>query len=216
MATTTSRSALRPSCRLTTPSTSSLRCSTTRAGIATMPPRLSPPMVGNIISEIAPYLGVPTDPDYVAPDTVLVQNCIDNRWSTAQMNLNKVGLAHPDHRKRQYNPVPIPVRRHQRASRFNHLPVHRSHHRHHDHRARCFGPHGRICTADAARRQPQRRFSGDENGRVTAQDIAAGQSVEYGNRRYPLTMGAAESDTGMTLRPALRQMRFVRRRIRRL
>ena len=38
-------------------------------------------------------------------------------------------------------------------------------------------------------------FSGDENGRVTAQDIAAGQSVEYGTV-VTLTMGAAESDTG--------------------
>ena len=49
------------------------------------------PMIGNIISEIAPYLGIPTDADFVAPETVKVVNQIGKGWSTAQSELNKAG-----------------------------------------------------------------------------------------------------------------------------
>lgn len=153
------------------------------------------PMVGNIISEIAPYLGVPTDPDYVAPDTVLVQNCIDNRWSTAQMNLNKVGLAHQiigsgNTILYQYPyggtnvPAGSTIYLYTEATTGTMTTV----------------PDVSGRTAEFAQQMLRAAnlnvdFSGDENGRVTAQDIAAGQSVEYGTV-VTLTMGAAESDTG--------------------
>ena len=153
------------------------------------------PMVGNIISEIAPYLGVPTDPDYVAPDTVLVQNCIDNRWSTAQMNLNKVGLAHQiigsgNTILYQYPyggtnvPAVSTIYLYTEATTGTMTTV----------------PDVSGRTAEFAQQMLRAAnlnvdFSGDENGRVTAQDIAAGQSVEYGTV-VTLTMGAAESDTG--------------------
>ena len=52
------------------------------------------PMVGNIISEIAPYLGIPRDPDYAEPESVKVPNAVGSRWSSAQANLNKLGLGH--------------------------------------------------------------------------------------------------------------------------
>ena len=52
------------------------------------------PMVGNIISEIAPYLGIPRDPDYVEPESITVPNAVGSRWSLAQANLNKLGLGH--------------------------------------------------------------------------------------------------------------------------
>lgn len=52
------------------------------------------PMVGNIISEIAPYLGIARDPDYVEPESITVPNAVGNRWSLAQANLNKLGLGH--------------------------------------------------------------------------------------------------------------------------
>ena len=52
------------------------------------------PMVGNIISEIAPYLGIERDADYVEPESVKVPNAVGSRWSLAQANLNKLGLGH--------------------------------------------------------------------------------------------------------------------------
>lgn len=52
------------------------------------------PMVGNIISEIAPYLGIERDADYVEPESVKVPNAVGSRWSSAQAELNKLGLGH--------------------------------------------------------------------------------------------------------------------------
>jgi len=52
------------------------------------------PVVGNIISEIAPYLGIEQDPDYNPEGEVLVPNCVNNSWNSAQVSLNVNGLGH--------------------------------------------------------------------------------------------------------------------------
>ena len=52
------------------------------------------PVVGNIISEIAPYLGIEQDADYNPTGTVTVQTCLDYTWTNAQVTLNRLGLKH--------------------------------------------------------------------------------------------------------------------------
>ena len=55
---------------------------------------LAAPVVGNIISEIAPYLGVPTSGDDLKNKTVKVPNLIGQEWGNAQVALNRAGLKH--------------------------------------------------------------------------------------------------------------------------
>jgi stage V sporulation protein D (sporulation-specific penicillin-binding protein) len=52
------------------------------------------PVVGNIISEIAPYLGIERDPDYNASAEVQVPNCVGVDWNDAQVTLNVQGFGH--------------------------------------------------------------------------------------------------------------------------
>ena len=55
------------------------------------------PVVGNIISEIAPYLGLERDPEYDTGAMVTVPNVVGNNnssWVRAQVEMNKVGLGH--------------------------------------------------------------------------------------------------------------------------
>ena len=52
------------------------------------------PVVGNIISEITPYLGIEQDADYNPTGTVTVQTCLDYTWTNAQVTLNRLGLKH--------------------------------------------------------------------------------------------------------------------------
>ena len=52
------------------------------------------PVVGNIISEIAPYLGIEQDADYNPTGTVKVQTCLEYTWTNAQVTLNRLGLKH--------------------------------------------------------------------------------------------------------------------------
>ena len=52
------------------------------------------PVVGNIISEIAPYLGVEQDAAYNPTGTVKVQTCLKYTWTNAQVTLNRLGLKH--------------------------------------------------------------------------------------------------------------------------
>ena len=52
------------------------------------------PVVGNIISEVAPYLGIEQDPDYNPTGTVTVQTCLNYTWTDAQVTLNRLGLKH--------------------------------------------------------------------------------------------------------------------------
>ena len=52
------------------------------------------PVMGNIISEVAPYLGIEQDPSYNPTGTVTVQTCLDYTWTDAQVTLNRLGLKH--------------------------------------------------------------------------------------------------------------------------
>ena len=52
------------------------------------------PVVGNIISEIAPYLGIATDGVDRSGTTVKVPNLTGKEWSNAQVQLNIKGLKH--------------------------------------------------------------------------------------------------------------------------
>lgn len=61
---------------------------------------LSAPLVGNIISEVAPYLGIETDPSLLPTGDVTVPNLVNpsnpsyQQWDMAQVELNKKGFAH--------------------------------------------------------------------------------------------------------------------------
>ena len=55
---------------------------------------LAAPVVGNIISEIAPYLGISTDGVDRSGTTVKVPNLVGKEWSNAQVQLNIKGLKH--------------------------------------------------------------------------------------------------------------------------
>lgn len=55
---------------------------------------VSAPVVGNIISEIAPILGIETDPATQVTGSVKVPNVVEAEWSMAQVDLNKNGLSH--------------------------------------------------------------------------------------------------------------------------
>ena len=52
------------------------------------------PVVGNIISEVAPYLGIEQDANYNPTGNVTVHTCLDYTWTNAQVTLNKLGLKH--------------------------------------------------------------------------------------------------------------------------
>ncbi len=55
---------------------------------------LAAPVVGNIISEIAPYLGIHTDGVDRSGTMVKVPNLVSKEWSNAQVSLNIKGLSH--------------------------------------------------------------------------------------------------------------------------
>ena len=55
---------------------------------------LAAPVVGNIISDIAPYLGVPTSGEDLSEKTVKVPNLVGKEWGDAQVELNRRGLKH--------------------------------------------------------------------------------------------------------------------------
>ena len=138
------------------------------------------PMIGNIISEIAPYLGIPTDADFVAPETVKVVNQIGKGWSTAQSELNKAGLKHVilgsgDTITYQYPyaPMEVPygstVYLYTEAETGSMTTV-----------PDVVGKTGTFAEQMLHSANLNVRISGDPDGRVVSQDVAAGSSVEYG------------------------------------
>ena len=52
------------------------------------------PVTGNIISQIAPYLGIERDASYDSNGGVEVPNAIGTRWTSAQVKMNAAGLSH--------------------------------------------------------------------------------------------------------------------------
>ena len=55
---------------------------------------LAAPVVGNIISEIAPYLGIAADGEDRSQTVVTVPNLVGTEWRSAQVQLNIKGLRH--------------------------------------------------------------------------------------------------------------------------
>ena len=55
---------------------------------------LAAPVVGNIISEIAPYLGIAADGEDRSQTVVTVPNLVGTEWSSAQVQMNIKGLKH--------------------------------------------------------------------------------------------------------------------------
>lgn len=55
---------------------------------------LAAPVVGNIISEAAPYLGIATNGVDLTQTTVEVPGLVGKEWSNAQVALNRAGLKH--------------------------------------------------------------------------------------------------------------------------
>ena len=55
---------------------------------------LAAPVAGNIISEVAPYLGIATDGEDRSDTIVTVPNLVGTEWSNAQVQLNIKGLKH--------------------------------------------------------------------------------------------------------------------------
>ena len=55
---------------------------------------LAAPVAGNIISEVAPYLGIATDGEDRSGTIVTVPNLVGIEWSNAQVQLNIQGLKH--------------------------------------------------------------------------------------------------------------------------
>lgn len=58
---------------------------------------LSAPLVGNIISEVAPYMGIEQDQSLLPTGDVTVPNVVGNtysQWDLAQVEMNKKGLTH--------------------------------------------------------------------------------------------------------------------------
>ena len=55
---------------------------------------LAAPVAGNIISEVAPYLGIATDGEDRSDTIVTVPNLVGTEWSNAQVQLNIQGLKH--------------------------------------------------------------------------------------------------------------------------
>ncbi|EJW93556.1 stage V sporulation protein D, partial [gut metagenome] len=66
---------------------------------------LSAPLVGNMVSEIAPYLGLETDASLLPKGEVKVPDLVNaqhREWDMAQVELNKLGL---DHRRVGGGPI---------------------------------------------------------------------------------------------------------------
>ena len=158
------------------------------------------PMIGNIISEIAPYLGIPTDPDYVAPETVKVKNYVGNGWSTAQMELNKVGLKHQIigsgssiTYQYPYASMEVPygstVYLYTEASAGTQTTV-----------PDAVGKTGSFAQQMLQSSNLNVQIDGDPSGQVVSQNIAAGTSVEYGTI-ITLTTETTAADTADSAAP---------------
>lgn len=108
------------------------------------------PVTGNIISQIAPYLGIERDASYDSNGSVEVPNAIGTRWTSAQVKMNAAGLFPPvcGYQRRRCC-VSVPRRRHRGARRLHGLPVYPVHHRRHHHRAGCHRQNRNLCRTDA-------------------------------------------------------------------
>lgn len=153
------------------------------------------PMVGNIISEIAPYLGIERDADYVEPESVTVPNAVGTRWSSAQAKLNKLGLSHQLIGSGSDIVYQYPVTG---AS----VPAGSTVYFYTDSTTGTLttvpdvtGKTGSFATQMLKSANLNVKLVGDENGKVVSQDVAAASSVEYGTVVTIQTESGTTTDT---------------------
>lgn len=153
------------------------------------------PVVGNIISEIAPYLGIEQDADYNPTGTVTVQTCLDYTWTNAQVTLNRLGLKHkligPSSGNIVYQyPVGgsvVPAGSTiclYTATDQNSMTT----------TPDVVGKTGTFAEQMLKAANLNVQFAGDSSGKVVAQDVEAGTSAAYGTI-ITLTMDSGEDTT---------------------
>lgn len=171
---------------------------------------LSAPLIGNIISEVAPYLGIEMDEsllpsgDVTVPNLVTPNNPSYSQWDLAQVELNKIGLAHRkvgsgDTVLAQYPEVGTKVAAgttvylYTDSTEYTKTTV-----------PDVTGKSAALASQMLAGSGLNVRISGDENGQVTAQDVAAGTETPMGTVVAITTAAAADpaQDTSTSTDPA--------------
>ena len=153
------------------------------------------PVVGNIISEIAPYLGIEQDADYNPTGTVTVQTCLDYTWTNAQVTLNRLGLKHkligPSSGNIAYQypvggsvvPAGSTIYLYTATDQNSMTTT-----------PDVVGKTGTFAEQMLKAANLNVQFAGDSSGKVVAQDVEAGTSAAYGTI-ITLTMDCGEDTT---------------------
>ncbi len=153
------------------------------------------PVVGNIISEIAPYLGIEQDADYNPTGTVTVQTCLDYTWTNAQVTLNRLGLKHkligPSSGNIVYQypvggsvvPAGSTIYLYTATDQNSMTTT-----------PDVVGKTGTFAEQMLKAANLNVQFAGDSSGKVVAQDVEAGTSAAYGTI-ITLTMDSGENTT---------------------
>lgn len=153
------------------------------------------PVVGNIISEIAPYLGIEQDADYNPTGTVTVQTCLDYTWTNAQVTLNRLGLKHkligPSSGNIVYQypvggsvvPAGSTIYLYTATDQNSMTTT-----------PDVVGKTGTFAEQMLKAANLNVQFAGDSGGKVVAQDVEAGTSAAYGTI-ITLTMDSGEDTT---------------------
>ena len=156
------------------------------------------PVVGNIISEIAPYLGIEQDADYNPTGTVTVQTCLDYTWTNAQVTLNRLGLKHkligPSSGNIVYQypvggsvvPAGSTIYLYTATDQNSMTTT-----------PDVIGKTGTFAEQMLKAANLNVQFAGDSSGKVVAQDVEAGTSAAYGTI-ITLTMDSGEDTTNDT------------------
>lgn len=153
------------------------------------------PVVGNIISEIAPYLGIEQDADYNPTGTVTVQTCLNYTWTNAQVTLNRLGLKHkligPSSGNIVYQypvggsvvPAGSTIYLYTATDQNSMTTT-----------PDVIGKTGTFAEQMLKAANLNVQFAGDSSGKVVAQDVEAGTSAAYGTI-ITLTMDSGEDTT---------------------
>ena len=153
------------------------------------------PVVGNIISEIAPYLGIEQDADYNPIGTVTVQTCLNYTWTNAQVTLNRLGLKHkligPSSGNIVYQypvggsvvPAGSTIYLYTATDQNSMTTT-----------PDVVGKTGTFAEQMLKAANLNVQFAGDSSGKVVAQDVEAGTSAAYGTI-ITLTMDSGEDTT---------------------
>ena len=153
------------------------------------------PVVGNIISEIAPYLGIEQDADYNPTGTVTVQTCLNYTWTNAQVTLNRLGLKHkligPSSGNIVYQypvggsvvPAGSTIYLYTATDQNSMTTT-----------PDVVGKTGTFAEQMLKAANLNVQFAGDSSGKVVAQDVEAGTSAAYGTI-ITLTMDSGEDTT---------------------